>query len=150
MTLLPLSLASHRALMTDFFFDVFTREPWNDDWSDRSQLYAYMTDLAGNANSLCYGFFEDASATKLAALSIGSVKHWCSGTEYCIDELCVRPDLQGQGVGTAFLAALEGVLKGQGIHTIYLQTDDCVPAFAFYKKRGFVHIKETVALYKCF
>ena len=40
MTLLPLSLASHRALMTDFFFDVFTREPWSDDWSARSPLYA--------------------------------------------------------------------------------------------------------------
>ena len=34
------------------FFDIFTKEPWNDDWSDKNQLHEYITDLIGNRNSL--------------------------------------------------------------------------------------------------
>jgi aminoglycoside 6'-N-acetyltransferase I len=153
-----LTLAEHRALMTDFFYTVFTGEPWNDDWSNTAQLDAYMTDLAGNANSLCYGFFEDgadgstggSSGGQMLALAIGSIKHWFRGTEYAIDELCVRTDMQGKGIGSAFLEALQNELAAQDIHTIYLETDDWVPAFEFYKKRGFIHIKEHVSLYKSF
>ncbi len=70
--------------------------------------------------------------------------HWYTGTEYYVDELCVRTDMQGRGIGSAFLEAVQGELAAMGIHTIYLETGDDKPAFEFYKRRGFTHIEHHV------
>ena len=32
-----------KEIVTALFKDVFTNEPWNDDWSDTVQLDAYIT-----------------------------------------------------------------------------------------------------------
>lgn len=40
------------------FASVFTREPWNDDWSDEEQLRQYILDLTGSRNSLTLGYFN--------------------------------------------------------------------------------------------
>ena len=47
-----------REIITELFRDVFTNEPWNDDWSDGDQLYAYITDLTGQSYSLTFGYFD--------------------------------------------------------------------------------------------
>ena len=49
------------------FVSVFTIEPWNDDWSDESQLDSYIEDLIGQGYSLTYGLYDG-------------------------DELCIRTD----------------------------------------------------------
>lgn len=36
-----------RESIIQLFIDVFSNEPWNDDWSDTAQLDAYITDLTG-------------------------------------------------------------------------------------------------------
>ena len=53
-----LSLEDKEAI-TDVFVGVFTKEPWNDDWSDKNQLDMYITDLIGQGYSLTYGLFDD-------------------------------------------------------------------------------------------
>ena len=68
------------------FYDIFTREPWNDDWSNETQLHEYISDLIGNRNSLSFGLYEE---NELIGLSLGSVIHWCTGTEYYIFEFCI-------------------------------------------------------------
>lgn len=55
------------------FVEIFTNEPWNDDWSDSKQLSEYIMDLVGNRNSLTLGLFEN---NKLIGLSMGSIMHW--------------------------------------------------------------------------
>ena len=127
------------------FLSVFTISPWYDDWSDTTQLDAYLTDLMGQSNSLTYGLFEKDN---LIAVSMGRIKHWYTGTEYCIDEFCVKTDMQGQGIGTYFLVEIETAIKEIGLVQIYLQTDIDVKAFDFYIKNGFVHLQDTVSLAK--
>ena len=126
-----------------FFFDIFTKEPWNDDWSNDNQLHAYIMDLIGNPNSLALGFFEDGT---MVGLSMGCIKHWYSGTEYCIDEFCVKTEEQGRGIGTRFLKEIEAFIKQKGIKQIFLQTERNVPAYNFYKKNGFFEIEDHVTL----
>ena len=128
-----------------FFFDIFTKEPWNDDWSDADQLHAYMADLIGNHNSLALGLFENGA---LVGLSMGNIKHWYSGTEYYIDELCIKTEEQGRGLGTQFLQAIEAYIAQRGMKHIFLQTDRDVPAYNFYKKNGFVELEKHVSLIK--
>lgn len=116
------------------FTAVFTREPWKDDWSDEAQLDQYLIDLIGCPNSLTLAFAE---GEELIALAMGRVKHWYQGTEYYIDELCVKTEKQGQGIGGRFVSEIEAYLKRNGITGIFLLTDRDVPAYAFYQKQGF-------------
>lgn len=86
-------------IIKELFTSVFTVEPWNDDWSNQEQLDLYLSDLVGQSNSLTFGLFEDE---QLIGVAMGHIRHWYSGTEYYIDELCIRTDRQGNGIGTFF------------------------------------------------
>ena len=95
------------------FVSVFTKEPWCDDWSDPEQLDMYIQDLTGQGYSLTYGLFDDED--ELIGISLGYIKHWYSGTEYIINELCIRTDRQGAGAGTFFIREIE---KGRSVSQI--------------------------------
>ena len=129
----------------DVFYGVFTIAPWYDDWSDKEQLDMYITDLIGQGYSLTYGLFD---GDELIGISLGYIKHWYTGTEYIINELCVRTDRQGSGVGTFFLSEIEKAIKELGIKQIFLLTDSNVPAYEFYKKNGFVENTTSVSFAK--
>ncbi len=128
------------------FVSVFTKEPWCDDWSDKEQLDLYIYDLIGQSYSLTYGLYDDTD--ELIGISLGYIKHWYSGTEYIINELCIKTERQGAGVGTFFISAIEKAIKELGLKHIFLLTDSNVPAYEFYKKNGFVESETNVAFSK--
>ena len=136
---------NEKAQIKKLFKDVFTNEPWNDDWSDEEQLNMYMNDLIGQSYSLTYGLYD---SDDLIGLSMGYIKHWFRGTEYYIDELCIRTDRQGEGIGTFFMNEIEKAIGSIGIKKIFLQTDTFAPAYEFYKKRGFIEEKGHVSFSK--
>ena len=127
------------------FLRVFTSDPWNDDWSDPDQLNRYLTDLLAQDISLAYGLYLDGV---LSGVSMGYIKHWYSGTEYYINELFIRMDAQGKGLGTLFLKEIEEAVRKRGITRIFLQTESTVPAYGFYLKNGFTELKEHVSFTK--
>lgn len=127
------------------FAEIFTSEPWNDDWSNSKQLHEYMIDLMANKNSLTLGLYEDDS---LIGLSMGSILHWYSGTEYYILEFCIKAEKQGKGIGTDFLKRIEDFVKSKQVSIVFLQTEKTVPAYGFYQKNGFVELKDHISLFK--
>ena len=136
---------SAAAIIKELFVSVFTAEPWNDDWSDENQLHLYIHDLIGQNNSLTFGLYEGA---ELIGISMGHIKHWYTGTEYYIDELCISTSMQGKGVGTLFVSEIEKACKELGLTHIFLLTENNVPAFTFYKKQRFYELKNYVAFAK--
>ena len=146
MTVKKLSIKDKK-IITAVFTSVFTKEPWNDDWSDTNQLDMYINDLVGQDYSLTYGLFDD---DELIGISLGYVKHWYSGTEYIINEFCIKTDRQGAGAGSFFIAEIEKAIKELGIKQIFLLTDSNVPAYNFYKKNGFVEEETTRPMVKKF
>ena len=134
-----------KVAIKELFLSVFTREPWNDDWSDSTQLDLYITDLIGQNYSLTYGLYEE---DELIGISLGYIKHWYTGTEYIIDELCIRKEKQGNGAGTFFLQSMEKAIKELGLRQICLQTEADVPAYRFYKKNGFTELEKHVSFAK--
>ena len=131
--------------LTVKFTEVFTAEPWFDDWSDTEQLEAYITDLTGQPYSLTLGYFDGA---RLVGLSMGYIKHWYSGTEYIINEFCVDRQLQRKGIGSSFMKAVEAYLSENGISQIFLLTDRNVPAYSFYQRNGFTELTGNVSFAK--
>ena len=134
-----------KGIIKELFRSVFTNAPWNDDWSDDEQLDNYIMDLTGNRNSLSLGYFEEG---KLVGMTLGNIKHWFRGTEYVIDEFCILTERQGSGLGSAFIEAVERYLSEHGVCAVFLQTDEDMPAYQFYKKRGFTELKGHVSFYK--
>ena len=128
------------------FVSVFTAAPWYDDWSDREQLDLYIQDLTGQGYSLTFGLYDDAD--ELIGISLGYIKHWYSGTEYIINELCIRTDRQGSGAGTFFIREIEKAIRELGIKEIFLLTGSDVPAYEFYRKNGFIELTNNVAFAK--
>ena len=129
----------------ELFKDTFMGEPWKDDWSDATQLHSYIEDLIGNKNSLALGLVENGC---LIGIALGNIKHWYSGTEYCVDEFCIGRKAQGHGMGTLFIKEIEAYLADKGIHCIFLQTERTMSAYQFYKKNGFIELEDHVSLFK--
>ena len=130
---------SYLPQMTELFRSVFTREPWNDDWSQ------YVREVSGGYHSLNYGLFIDG---RLVALSMGEIRHWWEGTNYNINELCVAYDLQGQGIGTRFLKMIEADVRKRGAAGIFLQTEADRPAFDFYRNQGYRTLTPHLSMFK--
>lgn len=128
-----------------FYSDVFTNEPWNDDWSNEDQLHRYIIDLTGNANSLTLALFLNS---EMVGLCMGHIRHWFAGTEYQIDEFCISRNHQGVGLGTKFLKAIENELTDRGIKQMFLLTERSVPAYKFYKKNDFIELSDHVSFLK--
>ena len=131
--------------MAELFKRAFRGEPWNDDWSDPVQLVEYIKEISGSYNALNYGLIID---DRLAAMSIGMIRHWWEGTNYNIEEFCVDPELQGQGIGTRFMKMIECEIKRKGLCGIFLQTDNDKPSYRFYQKNGFKELSAHVSFYK--
>lgn len=135
-----------REAIKEVFVSVFTAEPWCDDWSDAEQLDLYLQDLTGQGYSLTYGLYDDMG--ELIGISLGYIKHWYSGTEYIINELCIRTERQGAGAGTFFIREIEKAIRELGIKQIFLLTDSNVPAYEFYRKNGFTEQTTNVSFSK--
>lgn len=127
------------------FKKVFEGEPWNDDWSDETQLTEYMKEITYAYRPLNYGLMI---GEKLCAVSIGHIKHFWMGTEYYLDELFVDPECQGQGAGSLFLDLIEKDIKAKGLCGIFLQTENDKPAYDFYIHRGFKELPGHVSFFK--
>ena len=144
MTLIRLGNDKFDAIKS-LFRDVFMNPPWNDDWSNDAQLTEYLLDLTGNRNSCPLGIYD---GEELIGISLGSIMHWCTGTEYYIYEFCISRNRQGQGLGTEFLRMIEEYMRDMGLDHIFLQTEENVPAYRFYTQNGFNELKGHVSLVK--
>lgn len=129
------------------FKSVFMSEPWNDDWHNDAQLTDYMLDLTGNRNSLSIGLYENG---ELTGVSLGSIMHWYTGTEYYIHEFFIAREHQNKGFGTVFLREIEKYVKQLNVNQIFLQTERNLPAYSFYIKSGFSELKSHASLVKIF
>lgn len=90
----------------DVLRDAFSAPPWNDDWSDEDMFRKYIEDIVGPKNALAFGLYADG---KLIGVALGQLKHWFDGTEYCIDDFCVRTDGQSRGNGLRLLVYNQGI-----------------------------------------
>lgn len=136
---------SYLPQMAELYREAFAGEPWNDDWSDTKQLNEYMKDISKAYNALNYGLLIDG---KLVGMSVGKINHWWEGTNYNIEELCVSPTYQSQGLGSRFLALIEERVREKGLSGIFLQTDNDKPSYHFYHKNGFKDLDMHISLYK--
>ncbi|MEK5057988.1 GNAT family N-acetyltransferase [Paenibacillus sp. FSL H7-0326] len=126
------------------FISVFNQEPWNDEWSPDT-AYRYLIDFTNTP-----GFIGVVAVDgeEIIGFIFGATKHWWSGKEFFINEMCVSVQKQKSGVGSALIRFLIEKLESDEVGNITLLTDRGIPAEAFYKKLGFAEIDRLVFLNK--
>lgn len=129
----------------DLYIETFTKEPWNDVYESREQVVSFFNNHFKNNYFIGYIAYLD---NHLVALSIGMKKPWIEGFEYYIDEFCVSDKMQGKGIGSWFIKAIEKDIKEQGMNAIILKTENGFPAKKFYEKNGFKILDDLIVLAK--
>ncbi len=126
----------------ELFLDVFSAEPWNDEWKSDEEVSRYIRELTENSNSLSLVLVDDSGHT--VAASLGYLFSWWQGKEYFIKEFFVSRNHQGKGCGSSFLELMNDYLLEQEIKAIWLITDRDFPAYRFYLKNGFTQAEDLV------
>lgn len=129
----------------NLFIETFTKEPWYDIYESREQVVKFFNNHLKNNYFVGYVAMLD---DKIVALSIGTKKPWIKGFEYYIDQFCVSYEMQGSGIGSWLINAIEKDIKEQGMNGIILNTERNYPAQEFYEKNGFKLLDDLVVLCK--
>lgn len=145
MELMEIDVKREIAEVMEIIRGAFAQSPWNETWNDEAALREYIDRLTGAPDSLSLGLYDGG---RLAAVSLGRIKRWYWGAEYCIDDLCVHPSAQGRGAGTELLKLMEPRLKERGVKSLSLWTKRGAPACGFYVKNGFSECGDKVIFEK--
>ncbi len=129
----------------DLYIETFTKEPWNDIYESREQVVKFFNNHYYNNYFIGYVALLD---DKMVALSIGMKKPWIKGFEYYIDEFCVSYEMQGRGIGSWFIKAIEEDIQKQGINGMMLNTEKDYPSRKFFEKNGFITLGDLIVLGK--
>ncbi|MGW5365717.1 GNAT family N-acetyltransferase [Actinopolymorpha pittospori] len=113
------------------FVSVFNAPPWNDSWSD-SSARTRLRDVVETPGFVGVALHQGQD---LCGFAIGHTEQWFAGRHFLLQEMCVRTELQRQGIGTELIDALEARLFD--VEQVYLLTDRHSPAHSFYERCGF-------------
>lgn len=129
----------------DLYLEVFSSDPWFDDWKSRDQVRKYLIELMKNPVFMGYAAYSNK---KLLAVCLGHKRSWWSGKEYFIDELFVSNEVQGKGLGTYLLDYVVDMLNMENCTRLTLLTNKNFPAEKFYLKNGFDINQERLVMIK--
>jgi aminoglycoside 6'-N-acetyltransferase I len=118
----------------ELYKDVFSSDPWNDEWISNDQVKNYFNELIENPVFEGFVVYENS---KLIAACFGHKRSWWTGNDFFIDELFVANGMQGNGIGTKLLEYVECNRAMDDCNRLILLTNIDLPAEEFYLKKGF-------------
>jgi ribosomal protein S18 acetylase RimI-like enzyme len=117
----------------EIFVEVFNSPPWSEDWVVSSAMFR-LTEVAGTPGFIGLKILSNG---QMLGFGMGYLESFDDGGDFYLKEMCILPELQGQGIGTALLDQLKGSLIKKGAKKLYLLTKRDGPAAKFYEKNGF-------------
>lgn len=95
---------------------VFNAAPWNDSWTE-AYARVRLGEITDTPGYVGVALHQDDG---LCGFAMGHSEQWFSGRHFLLQEMCVRPDRQRRGLGSALITALEARLSGT--ESLYLLT----------------------------
>jgi len=125
--------ASDLDAMTAVFVECFNAPPWNDGWSaaDAQERLRGMIDARHFRGAVA------ESHRAVVGFLLGQKERWIGSFHFNLQEMCVLPTHQRQGIGRALVTHVSRSLKSEGTEKIYLITGPNTGAAAFYEALGF-------------
>lgn len=128
----------------DILCRVYNNDLWQCQW-EKTIAIEYLTDFFRMNKFVGYVAEEDGAV-------IGSLfaheKVWWNNSEVFIEEMFIRPDMQGKGYGSMLLKQAETYVRGKGLAGITLSTNRYAPAPNFYRKNGFSDCRHVIFMAK--
>ena len=118
----------------DILCSVYNNDLWQCNW-DKCTAEAYLSDFFHAAKFV--GFVIESEGEILGGI-FAREKIWWNNSEVFVEEMFIRPDRQGKGLGLMLLGEMEAYVREKGLACITLSTNRYAPAPAFYRKNGFV------------
>lgn len=112
---------------------VYNNDLWQCRW-EKSIAIEYLSDFFCMAKFV--GYVIEGDGEVLGGL-FAHEKVWWNNSEVFIEEMFIRPDRQGRGLGTMLLRQAEAYVRENGLAGITLSTNRYAPAADFYRKNGF-------------
>ena len=112
---------------------VYNNDLWQCRWTQET-AEAYLTDAMQHRAFVGYAAVEEDDV--IGAL-FAHEKIWWNKPEVFIEEMFVRPDRQGSGVGSALMHTAEDYVRRHSLAGITLATNRFAPAAGFYRRHGF-------------
>ncbi|PTY07429.1 N-acetyltransferase [Opitutaceae bacterium EW11] len=122
----------------------FASPPTNENWTEehaREMLLEWMH----FAGFLGYVALEGPT---IVGVLIGRLERWEAKRFFHLKELCVWPERQHTGIGSALLGHLERQLQQRNVAKLYVQTTRESTAHGFYRSCGFVTTEQLIVLSK--
>lgn len=127
------------------YVEVFNSEPWNEEWSfntARTRLF----EIINTPGFVGFVFKQD----ELLGFLAGYCKQGQKSKSFYLEEICVRPDKQRQGIGTKLLNKLMDTLIYIEVNRVYLLTNKDGQAETFYTKHGYQRNQQMIFMRKQF
>ncbi|MGG3802669.1 GNAT family N-acetyltransferase [Metabacillus fastidiosus] len=124
----------------ELYVSVFNEPPWEDNWTFEKAERRFL-DLLHTPRFLGFSYYHNE---ELVALAAGNCEEWSDGELFYLKEMCVRPNMQGQEIGTRLLSYLDAHLQERGVMYSYLLTLQEGQAASFYAKNSYKKDLNTV------
>lgn len=121
----------------------FPKEHWGIDWTAENAA-EYLTDFFEQKRFVGYVYEEN---DEVAGCIFALCRISGSRKEIHINEMAVRPERQGQGIGRQLLNAVKDYSREHGLAGIVLYTSEYAPAAGFYAKNGFQVSTGTICMF---
>jgi aminoglycoside 6'-N-acetyltransferase I len=129
----------------ELFKNVFSADPWFDEWVSMDQSRNYLKELVENPVFEGFLMCEDS---KIVAVCLGHRRSWWMGKEFFVDEFFVENGRQGNGIGTRAVDLLVKTLQEDEYTRLTLLTNKNIPAETFYLKNGFYNNEKRTVMVK--
>ncbi len=125
---------THISKLAELYVETYNAPPWNDAWtlSAAAQKLDEMINCRDAYGLVCC----DEEGKSIGAI-VGASEAYYDCRQFFIKDFFVAPAMQGKGVGTALMHALERNLKEKGVAKTYLFTSRGDQTEQYYHRRGY-------------
>ncbi|MGE5386117.1 MAG: GNAT family N-acetyltransferase [Betaproteobacteria bacterium] len=129
--------------LSQLFVACFSAPPWKEKWCI-SAAHVRISRMIQSQS--CRGVVAVLDSS-IVGMAFGQIEGWLDGNLFLLQEFCVSPSHQHQGIGRALLSELLTDLSSiDNVGAVYLLTDHASPAQSFYEKFGFVPSAKKVVM----
>ena len=122
--------------------DAYSKEPWNEK-HDLDEVKEFLTKFTSNN---IYTGWVVVEEDQIIGFAVGVIIP-CTRTDYFrIEDICIRSDMQGKGLGREFIKRIALKLKSKNIDFIMLNTVKTFPAYKFYLANEFTEIESSATM----
>jgi len=118
---------------TRVFVRAFALDPWNETWP-ASRARQRLSDIVHAPGFLGFAALQ---GEELVGFVLGRFEVYADEDHFYVQELCVAPEHQRQGIGTLMLSFLHKCLEAMGCRQVYLLTARESSVEQFYLRNGY-------------